>query len=74
MHKQNAFVFLLRTFLISFMTIERPSFYITWSLMKVGDHSKEVLTLSALYNQGVIQRMVVSSSGFESRQEEEGTF
>jgi len=56
------------------MTIERPSFYITWSLMKVGDHSKEVLTLSALYNQGVIQRMVVSSSGFESRQEEEGTF
>lgn len=42
--------------------------------MKVGDHSKEVLTLSALCNQGVIQRMVVSSSGFESRQEEEGTF
>lgn len=42
--------------------------------MKVGDHSREVLTLSLVDRYGVVQRMEVSSVGFVSSQEEEGTF
>lgn len=42
--------------------------------MKVGDHSREVSTLPLVDRYGVVQRMEVSSLGFVSSQEEEGTF
>lgn len=58
-------------FMKNIVSIIYDNLKITWSLMIVGDHPKEALmffmdVLSALDNQGVTQRMLVSSPGFES--------